>query len=75
MRRQMSYLDTEPLTEWQVRIREAATPCELLDIAEELRIRSEVARKEWLAEAGHANRRKVRARTGKTQAERAGQDA
>lgn len=71
----MDHIENQPVTEWQVRIREAATPCELLDIAEELRLRSEVARREWMAEAHHANRRKVRARTGATAMERAGHDA
>ena len=45
----MEALENPSLTEWQVRIRDATTPCELLDIAEELRLRSEVARRELLA--------------------------
>ena len=60
----METTENEALTEWQVRIRAAATPCELLDIAEELRMRSEAARKELLAEARRTNRRHGGARGG-----------
>lgn len=38
--------ETEGLADWQVRIRNAGTPGELLQIAEELRMRSEAARQE-----------------------------
>jgi hypothetical protein len=38
--------ETECLADWQVRIRNAGTPGELLQIAEELRMRSEAARRE-----------------------------
>ena len=42
--------DNQPLTDWQVRIREASTPDELLRIAAELRMRSVAAQKNLLAE-------------------------
>jgi len=38
--------ETECLADWQVRIRDAGTPGELLQIAEELRMRSEAAQRE-----------------------------
>lgn len=38
--------ETEGLADWQVRIRNAGTPGELLQIAEELRMRSEAAKRE-----------------------------
>ncbi len=38
--------ETECLADWQVRIRNAGTPGELLQIAEELRMRSEAAQRE-----------------------------
>jgi hypothetical protein len=40
--------ETECLADWQVRIRNAGTPGELLQIAEELRIRSEAAQRDLI---------------------------
>lgn len=42
---------TESLTEWQLRIRNATTPAELLQVADEMKARSEEARRRWLAPA------------------------
>lgn len=49
--------ETECLTDWQLRIRDARTPGELMRIAEELRMRSEEAKRELLAGARRENSR------------------
>ena len=57
----MDVEENQPLTEWQVRIREASTPDELLRIAEELRMRSAAAQKHLLAETLRVQARSRRA--------------
>lgn len=59
---------SESLTEWQIRIRNATTPAELFQVADEMKARSEEARRRWLesadiAKPGSADRpRGVRSR-------------
>jgi len=45
---------SESLTEWQVRTRNATTPAELLEVADEMRARSEEARRLRLVPADNA---------------------
>ena len=47
---------TESLTDWRSRIRNATTPAELLQVADEMRARSEEARRLWLESADNAKR-------------------
>ena len=48
--------ETECLTDWQLRIRDARTPGELMRIAEELRMRSEEAKRGcWLEPAARTH--------------------
>jgi hypothetical protein len=49
--------ETECLADWQVRIRNAGTPGELLQIAEELRMRSEAAKRELVHQPRHSKPR------------------
>ena len=50
----MDIAENQPLKEWQMRIRDATTPGELLRIAEELRARSEAAQRALLAQSRRA---------------------
>jgi hypothetical protein len=62
--------ETECLADWQVRIRNAGTPGELLQIAEELRMKSEAAQRQLSSAPRVTKRRSVsRARSRAVSAE------
>jgi len=50
---------SESLTEWQLRIRNATAPAELLQVADEMRARSEEARRLRLVPADNTKRARV----------------